>query len=326
VSIENPKAFPSKPIPAEGEGGLFRVGWYPICLTTELPPETVIGRDFLDGRVIAFRGNDGLAHVMSAFCPHVGADLSVGKVVDDHVQCAFHHWQYDGTGHCVKTGIGDPPPKSAQLYKFETRERWGIVWAWNGEKPLYDLPDLGRPDDELLIESYKWPEPFTSDPWVFAANTPDMQHLKAVHGLKFTVDDPHDIVEWDQYGLKYRISGVHQGGVELDWTLGLRGTSFFYRYGMYDRFFCAAITGFGLPRPGHNQVFGAFMVEKKPGAEQELARMKALSMRTIGEDAPLLNTIHYRQGLFTAGDRTLAKYLMMVRNFPRAHPSAPFIR
>ena len=60
--------------------------------------------------------------------------------------------------------------------------------------------------------------------------------------------------------------------------------------------------------------------------EQQLEAMRTLTWRTIGEDQPLLSTIKYRQGVLTKDDRTLAKYLALVRDYPRAHPSAAFIR
>lgn len=311
-------------IPAEGEGGLFRQSWYPLCFSKEVAPGAVVGRDFLDGRVAIFRGQDGAVNVVSAYCPHVGADLSVGKVVGNNLQCAFHHWEYDSRGVCVKTGIGDPPPKSACLFRFPSQERFGIVWAFNGDTPLYDLPALPHAEDEVLIGNYTLPEPMRSDPWVFAANTPDMQHIKVVHGVKFGVADPHDLIRWNEWGLEYEVKGEHQGGKPIEWTLGLRGM-FFYRHGTYDGWWCAAITGFSLPRPGHHNVFGAYMVLKGPGAEERLAQAKILSERTIAEDRELLDTIRYRQGILTAADRSLAKYLVMLRNWPRAHPSAPFI-
>ena len=48
--------------------------------------------------------------------------------------------------------------------------------------------------------------------------------------------------------------------------------------------------------------------------------------RTVGEDIDILNTIKYRPGTLTAGDRTLGKYLQFLRRVPRAHPSGPFIK
>src|SRR5258708_5020360 len=103
----------SNPVPFEGENGLFSESWCPICLSTDIPKGGVVGVPFLDGRVVAFRGEDGIARVMSAYCPHMGADLSMGKVVGNNIQCKFHKWEMNGEGWCVKTGVGDPAPRKA---------------------------------------------------------------------------------------------------------------------------------------------------------------------------------------------------------------------
>ena len=315
-----------QPVMAEGEGGLFTQSWFPVALTTEVAQGRVVGRDFLDGRIVIFRDQAGKAHVMSAYCPHVGADLSVGQVVGDRIQCAFHHWEYDVNGKCVKTGIGDPPPKRACLFVFPSRERYGIIWAFNGENPLFELPDLPYPEEDLLMSSYKAAERLNCDPWVFAANTPDMQHLKVVHKVKFDVEDPHDLVNWHERGLEFSYSGVHQGGVPMNNTAGILGTSVFYRWGRYGDFWRAGVVGFGLPRPGQHEVYACQAVLRGPGAEEHLAETIRVSRRTIMEDKDILNTIHYRQGVMTRGDTSLSRFLKYVREYPRAHPSAGFIR
>ena len=91
-----------KPLPADGEDGLYYQSWYPVALSNEVAPGAVIGRAFLGGKVAIFRTEGGDVSVVSAFCPHLGADLSIGRVVNDTLRCAFHHWQYDLGGRCVR--------------------------------------------------------------------------------------------------------------------------------------------------------------------------------------------------------------------------------
>ena len=312
------------PVPPEGEGG-FTQSWFPVALASELAVGQVLGCEFLDGRIVLFRKEGGIAQAMSAYCPHIGADLSVGKVVGNNVQCAFHHWEYDGSGVCVKTGIGDPPPKGACLFTFPTQERFGIIWVFNGEEPLFDLPKLPYPDAQLRSRNYRLGERLHCDPWVFAANTPDMQHLKAVHKIRFDVEDPHDLVRWHDYGHEFSYSGFHQGNVPIANTAGILGTSIFYRYGLYNGYWRCNVTGFSLPRPGQHEVFSCSLVVDGPDAERQLDDVFTISRRTVGEDKDILNTIHYRQGLLTKADTSLAKFLRYLRSYPRAHPSGPFI-
>lgn len=51
-----------------------------------------------------FRGHDGKAYVVDAYCPHLGANLAVGgRVFGNCIECPFHGWQFQGdNGVCVK--------------------------------------------------------------------------------------------------------------------------------------------------------------------------------------------------------------------------------
>ena len=318
-------------VPKEGENGLFSQSWFPICLSTDVEKGSVIGRDFLDGRVVVFRTEAGEARVMSAYCPHLGADLSVGTVVGDGLKCAFHQWEFDDDGWCVKTGAGDPPPKNACLFIFPVRERFGIIWAFNGEEPLWEFFDFEFPDDELEFLAFNT-DSYTCDPWIFASNTPDIQHIKTVHGIRFRAEDPHDLVEWDQYGFRMRIDGFHQDDEKLNWNVGIRGTSTFIQEGTIDDWWMGVMAGFSMPRPGSHQVFLAIVVKKGDGSEENSQLIQErlnfgrdLLARTAAEDKPILDSIHHRAGILTETDRTLARYFKLLRNFPRAHPSADFI-
>jgi hypothetical protein len=75
-----------KPMLKEGEDGLFTQSWFVVCPSRDLKPGQVIGRGFLDGRVAIYRGENNKAQVLSAYCPHLGADVSNGFVVGNHLQ------------------------------------------------------------------------------------------------------------------------------------------------------------------------------------------------------------------------------------------------
>jgi phenylpropionate dioxygenase-like ring-hydroxylating dioxygenase large terminal subunit len=298
-----------------------------------VPAGTIRGEPFLDGRVVVFRGEDGVARVMSSYCPHLGADLSIGSVVGNRLQCRLHEWQFDSDGRCAKTAIGDAAPKLARLFKFPSQERYGIVWAFNGSEPLWDIPDFEFPDEALVLRVFRFPDLSQCDPWVFAANTPDIQHIKVVHKVEFSMSDPHGSVDWQKWGFRYRIVAAHQGGVPIEWKLGIRGTSIYWQEGPYGDAWLGGMVGFALPQPGTHQVFAVLAVKKGDGSAADLQWRdetfevaSVLMNRTVGEDKDLLNTIHYRPGALTKGDTTLARYVEFLRSYPRAHPSAQFIR
>ena len=316
-------------LPAEGDNGLFSESWFPICLSRELPAGKIIGADFLDGRVVAFRGESGTAQVMSAYCAHLGADLSVGDVQGDTLRCAFHHWRYDADGVCVATKVGDPPPPAACLFKFPTCERHGIVFAYNGAHPRFEIPDFPFPDSQLIMNVSMIPGLVPTDPWVLSCNTPDMQHIKALHGVTFDQEDPHDSVEWTDHSMLYDFRGRHAKGEPIEYRIGIFGNNIFYQSGTIGGRWFGAMTPFGLPRPGQTQVFGIIAVRNDEGDEvsnkEFLRAVTELEMRVVGEDLPVVNSIHFRPGTLTKSDRTLARFFQYLREYPRCHPSAEFI-
>jgi phenylpropionate dioxygenase-like ring-hydroxylating dioxygenase large terminal subunit len=319
-----------QPLPAEGEGGLFSESWFPVCLSTDVKTGQVIGRDFLDGRVAIYRDSGGTAHVMSAYCPHLGADLAVGAVVGDRLRCAFHHWEYDGTGACTRTGTGDKGPRAARLFRFPVRERWGVVFAFNGLEPGWELPDFAYPDDELHTTVRTFPE-LRCDPWVICCNTPDVQHIKVLHRIRLDDEGP-STGAWTGHSMSYGFKGWHSDGNPVDWEVAIYGTSLFIQQGRFNGTWLGVTTPMGLPRPGTTDVYMITVAHIGDGSErartaaaaaaEQFARMEAA---VFFEDAPVLQTMRFRPQVLTRDDRRLAQFFEYLRKFPRSHHSAPYI-
>ena len=72
--------------------------WYPIVRSEDLgydQPEKV---KVLGCNLVAFRDQDGKAHVLSDTCVHRGGALGKGWVKDGCVVCPYHGWRYGGDG------------------------------------------------------------------------------------------------------------------------------------------------------------------------------------------------------------------------------------
>lgn len=319
----------ARPIPPEGEGG-FSESWFPICLSSDVSTGTVLGRDFLDGRVVVYRTQDGTARVHSAYCPHLGADLSVGDIHEGRLRCAFHHWRFDDEGLCVATGCGDPAPPRAELFTFPVQERYGLVWAFNGENPTFDLPGFPFPADRLAVRTLEMDEIFPVDPWVFCANTPDVQHIKALHDITFDHGDPDpDDFRWTDHSFRYDLDGRLPSGDPIAYEVGITGTNIFYQSGSVNGRWFGFIMPFGIPRPGSIRSFlvlAALKEDDEDGdTEAFLDSVQALEEGIVGDDSPVLHTIHFRPGTTTRSDKSLNRFLKYVRDFPRTHPSQEFI-
>lgn len=314
------------PVPAEGAGGLFTQSWFPICLASEVAPGEISGFDFLDGRVVVWRGDNGHAHVTSAFCPHMGASLEAGDVVGDRVRCAFHHWEYGSTGQCEKTAIGDPPPPSACLFVFPSLERYGVIWAFNGTKPLYEIPVFPYDADNLLIKTIALPELMPVDPWVQCCNTPDIQHIKTLHRISF--DEEASNMRWTDHSLTYEFEGFFDSGSRASWEVGVFGTALYYQSAHLEGRWFGFMVPMGLVRPGQTRNYMIVAVEKTADSVADrkfLEQCLLTEVGIVGEDTHIMTSMHFRPGTLTRSDRTLGHYFKFLREYPRAHPSAPFI-
>ncbi|HVO46026.1 MAG TPA: Rieske 2Fe-2S domain-containing protein [Steroidobacteraceae bacterium] len=316
--------------PGEGEDGLFTQSWFPICLSTDVAPGTFRGYDFLDGRVIVMRDEQGVAQVLSAYCRHLGADLSGGEMIEGTIRCPFHYWRYAIDGRCVGTGSGDPAPPAARLFRFPTMEKYGCVFAFNGSEPLFEMPDFPRPAATLRWKFGTYERLMHVDPWVICCNTPDMQHIKSVHGIQFDGGEPHDQVQWTPTSMVYRLRGRHRGGQPVDFRVGIYGSNIYFQEGEIDGRWFGFMAPMGLARPKNSTLFLAVAVEDDPadpaGTQQFLDRMYALEAFVASEDLPIVENAHFRPGNLTRSDRSLARFLRYLRDYPRAHPSASCIR
>ncbi len=116
--------------------------WYWAGWSHELKHKPM-RRKFLGRHVVLFRDSAGVAHAVDAQCPHRGADLSQGKVVDDCLQCPFHGMMFNTSGLCVEIPSQPPSeriPGNAKVDVFFVKERDGIVWIW--------MDQQGKPDHE----------------------------------------------------------------------------------------------------------------------------------------------------------------------------------
>jgi phenylpropionate dioxygenase-like ring-hydroxylating dioxygenase large terminal subunit len=288
------------------EAGFHR-SWYPLCLTADLVAGKVLGRDFLGTRVVAWRDAAGKPVVQSAWCPHLGADLSVGQVVDGRLRCAYHHWSFDDAGACAHIPTGDKIPAAARVFTYPAEEKWGLVWAFNGESPDFAVPILpdAEPDTIDYAAYERGERPW--DTWVAVSNGVDFQHLRTLHGLP-AASMPEEIAV-DAGGLEFRVeSPFHlQAG-------RISGTNTFaqhLRFGGQDMF--QLFTGAPI-EPGRSH--GFFVVGVPKGQAARLPEVKTMVDRLNAEDTPVLNTIRFRRGLLTASDRHLARYFKYVDEFP----------
>ena len=167
-------------------------GWFALTHSNDLPPGAVKPLYFFDEHLVLFRAEDGRAHLMDAFCPHLGAHLGHGgKVQGDAITCPFHGWQFDGSGTCVSIPYASALPRKATegpcLYSYPVQERNLMIWAWYHPRrvaPLWDIDDIPELGDPEWSEAdcYDWE--VESPIQEAGENAVDIAHFVAVHGAQ----------------------------------------------------------------------------------------------------------------------------------------------
>ena len=118
--------------------------WYVAAFAEEVERK-ILARTFLNEAVILWRTAAGRVVAMEDRCPHRLVPLSVGDLVDDHVQCGYHGLRFDAAGACAHAPGQDAPPRACKVATFPVAERHGLVWIWLGPTDLADenlIPDV----------------------------------------------------------------------------------------------------------------------------------------------------------------------------------------
>ncbi len=126
--------------------------WYPIAKGEEITADKPFRAQLFGLPFVAFRDNDGDAHVLSDTCVHRGGSLSAGWVRDGCAICPYHGWEYGGDGKCrrVPSLENDKPPARAKVDSYPVEEKYGIVFAFLGDlpeadrPPVYDVEEFGQ--------------------------------------------------------------------------------------------------------------------------------------------------------------------------------------
>jgi len=113
--------------------------WHPVLCSSQLGRQPVGIR--LHGKdLVLFRAEGGQIGALEDRCPHRRMRLSVGKVVKDRLQCAYHGWTFNCSGAGESPGT---PKLHACAAAFDAVERHGAVWVKPGSaRPMFPPFDV----------------------------------------------------------------------------------------------------------------------------------------------------------------------------------------
>jgi phenylpropionate dioxygenase-like ring-hydroxylating dioxygenase large terminal subunit len=163
--------------------------WYAAAASSAVGAEPLQVR-MLGCAFVLFRDTEGELACLSDVCCHRGGSLSHGKRVNGCVQCPYHGWEYgtDGRVRLVPAlGADAKIPARARVDSYPVQERWGFVWAFLG-----DLPEGERPELPDLLPEFgdqdTWRMTSMQRDWTvnwarLKENLADASHLFLVHSF-----------------------------------------------------------------------------------------------------------------------------------------------
>ena len=200
--IHPPYRIEAAPLPER-----YARGWH--CLGkasdfTEQPQRL----DYFGTKLVAYRGQqDGQVHILDAYCPHMGADLSLGCVKGDSIVCPFHSWSWGGDGVCNDIPYAKRVPPKAVIKSWPTMEENGLLFVWNDPEGNPPIPEQ-RPRRNEHYFSGEWTDWVTtrfeihSNCRELVDNMADIAHFNPVHYFKVNkfsnVQDGHVYIQYSE--------------------------------------------------------------------------------------------------------------------------------
>lgn len=151
--------------------------WLPVASVDEAGSAPLAVR-VLGHDLVLWRGAGGIA-AFDDRCPHRGARLSLGRIVGDQLQCAYHGWCFDRAGACRRIPAlpSFVPPAGHGARAWQAAEAHGLVWV--ARDPAVPAPPAfdGVPPRRVVCGPY---DVATSAPRL-VENFLDTSHFAFVH-------------------------------------------------------------------------------------------------------------------------------------------------
>ncbi len=137
-------------------------GWYRLMCSDSLRRGQARYLECLGRALVLWRREDADdVFAMTAFCPHLGANLAAGRVCADRIECPFHGWQFTGDGRAVSVPYSAHVPSGAAAETFPVEEVHGHIFMYHriggpsrraDEEVPFGVPRVAEFDDGRFVD------------------------------------------------------------------------------------------------------------------------------------------------------------------------------
>jgi nitrite reductase/ring-hydroxylating ferredoxin subunit len=332
---KNPRTQPFHTQPVFNNWDVVAKAWYVAMPSRELKPGQAKSMDLCGQWVVLYRGEDGRVRALDGYCPHMGTDLGIGKVVGNEIRCFFHHWRYDGDGRCTNIPCQEHIPPGARVEAYSVEEKYGFIWVYPERSAPCGVVEHAELAGQEMVWAHGEPYERKCHHHVTMINGIDPQHLRTVHGID--IDMKMDLADGGAQGLlDITLSGVLPAGRTSErvarWLLG---PSYSYRM-RYAHASIGCLTmlkgvswfGSGRPIPevymifayrplarGRTLVQPIYLARKRAGllgwlTERWLMWLtKRMMLALQGEDGMVYENMRFQAGALLPIDEPVAKFI-----------------
>ncbi|KAJ8138409.1 hypothetical protein OY671_008378, partial [Metschnikowia pulcherrima] len=87
--------------------------------------------------------------------PSLGGAIAIAAAVGFSFRCYSTPWKFGPNGDCVDIPGETHIPRAVRIFSYPAAERWGMIWAFNGETPSFDSPELPNvSEDEVVFRAF----------------------------------------------------------------------------------------------------------------------------------------------------------------------------
>ena len=312
-------------------------GWYYVCGSKELTRNSVKSFKICGQHIAVFRNSKGELAAMDGYCAHMGVDLGIGSVVDDKIQCYFHHWKYDKSGNCVHIPAQKEIPKKSCLNTYAIQEEYGVIWIYPASEATQKVLEVPELKDREVLVSLGEPYERTCHHHITMINGIDPQHLKTVHNIQMDMDLNIEMVNEATIDIELsgtipnerfieKLSRIFIGsnyGYSMRYQFAtlatlttLKQTKLFGKFDIIP--VMNMIFSYQTIEPGRTKVVPIFITKKRRGIHGFLFSLLWLQLSKLAfkvlqdEDGAVYDNIRFNSGNLLTIDKPITKYIGFV--------------